>query len=211
MEKNYFQQALSDFTFDMASGGAIRHLTDLGYTVKQIQEHLSFPTPYERVQREVWSHLIDTGVILLDEPGRVQREKISYVRDYDQYGKASFRRIVEKDETAAVLCWKEEHIKFSEIEKLRKLLQEGTADDGKSAFLSCDFGLIKYREPERFQEILSTLPDKNKEYLEGIPWEKKTVYHRIDGRMRDILLTLFESEMYTGSCYFLDIQTKVII
>ena len=32
-ENRYFQKALSDFTYDAASGGAIRHLTDTGYTV----------------------------------------------------------------------------------------------------------------------------------------------------------------------------------
>lgn len=211
MEKNYFQQALSNFTFDMASGGAIRHLTDIGYTVKQIHEHLSFPTPYERVRREVWTHLIETGVILLDEPGQSQREKVSYVRDYDQYGKASFRRIVEKEETSAVLCWKEENIQSGETARFRKLLQEETADIDNPAFMSCYFGLIQYRDPECFQTLLSVLPDKHKEYIEGLPWDKRKVYHKIDGRMKEILLALYEADMYDGTCYFLKNHIKVNI
>ena len=68
MEQTYFQKALSDFVYDMASGGAIRHLADLGYTVRQIQEKLDFPTPYERIQRTVWKHLLDTGVIFPESP-----------------------------------------------------------------------------------------------------------------------------------------------
>ena len=62
MSNKYFQKALSDFTYNAASGGAIRHLTDVGYTVKQIMEELAFPTPYERVQKGVWERLIETGI-----------------------------------------------------------------------------------------------------------------------------------------------------
>lgn len=36
--KDYFQNALSNFTHEVASGGAIRHLAEPGYTVKQITE-----------------------------------------------------------------------------------------------------------------------------------------------------------------------------
>ncbi|MDE7223595.1 MAG: hypothetical protein K2O34_07435, partial [Acetatifactor sp.] len=95
VEQTYFQKALSDFVYDMASGDAIHHLTDMGYTVRQIQEKLSFPTPYERIQRTVWKHLTDTGVIFPEraEAGK-PREKVDYVREYDSYGRASFRRVV---------------------------------------------------------------------------------------------------------------------
>ena len=216
MEKNYFQQALSDFTFDMASGGAIRHLTDLGYTAKQIHEHLSFPTPYERVQREMWARLTDTGIILLDEPGHKPQEKVSYVRDYDQYGKASFRRIVEKDDAAIVIFQKEENIKSGESEKLNKLIREGmsdtdTSDTDMPSFMSCDFGIVKYRDSEYFQVLLSVLPDKCREYIEGIPWEKRKVYHKIDERMKAVLLALYEADMYKGTCYFPKTQIRVNI
>ena len=68
-EHGYFQKALADFTYEAASGGAIRHLADMGYTVKQIAAKLDFPTPYERVQKGVWERLLETGVILTEEPG----------------------------------------------------------------------------------------------------------------------------------------------
>lgn len=32
-KENYFQKALSNFTFEVASDGAIRHLAEHGYTV----------------------------------------------------------------------------------------------------------------------------------------------------------------------------------
>ena len=71
-EQEYFKSALSDFTYEAASGGAIRHLADLGYTVKQISGQLSFPTPFARVQKTVWQRLLDTGVLLMEEPGSGQ-------------------------------------------------------------------------------------------------------------------------------------------
>ena len=71
MEENrYFQDALARFTHEAANGGAIRHLTDMGYTVEQIRDKLDFPAPYERVQQAVWQRLEDTGVILREEPGK---------------------------------------------------------------------------------------------------------------------------------------------
>ena len=51
--QKYFDEALSDFVHDAASGGAIRHLVDLGYSLTQIMQALSYPTPRERVQKTV--------------------------------------------------------------------------------------------------------------------------------------------------------------
>lgn len=40
-EQKYFKQAISNFTYEAACGGAIRHLADLGYSVRKIMEQLS--------------------------------------------------------------------------------------------------------------------------------------------------------------------------
>lgn len=96
-QPDYFKNALANFTHEAASGGAIRHLTDLGCTVDQITKQLTFPTPRERVRRQVWERLLDTGVILLEEPGSgKQREKAVYVEERDPYGRTSFRRVALK-------------------------------------------------------------------------------------------------------------------
>ena len=47
--ERYFEAALSDFVFDVAAGGAIRHLTDRGYSVEQIMRELSYPVPRIKV------------------------------------------------------------------------------------------------------------------------------------------------------------------
>ena len=60
----YFQDALSDFVYDAASGRAIRHLADTGYTTAQIVHQLDYPTPFAKVQHTVTRHLKETGILL---------------------------------------------------------------------------------------------------------------------------------------------------
>lgn len=59
----YFQEALADFMHDAASGDAIRHLCDLGYTTDAIMRQLTFPTPRERVEKTVYRHLTERGIL----------------------------------------------------------------------------------------------------------------------------------------------------
>lgn len=173
MEQSYFQSALSDFVFDMASGGAICHLTDLGYTVKQIQERLAYPTPYERVQKAVWKHLLDTGVIAMAEQEE-KREKVEYVREYDSYGKASFRRV-----TVPV-----------------------TSPEPPKSRLLCRFGMLRYKDPERYRQMLEALKPEQAEYIDGLPWELEGVWHRADPRMLGIYHALERAELSQGVCSF---------
>lgn len=204
-EQSYFQSALSNFTHEAASGGAIRHLTDLGYTSKQIVERLDFPTPFSRVQKEVWQRLLDTGVILLEEPGNAKREKVSYIREYDRYGRASFRKVVEQDDRKENQeSWKKQSLCGKTQEEISELIREKIAENGESSsYIACDFGLLYKREPERFHQILQNLDTELKEYIEGLPWERQRVYHRLDGRMTKIRLLLKENEGCFGGCFFL--------
>ncbi len=48
-------------------------------------------------------------------------------------------------------------------------------------------------------------------YILGIPWERKLSYHRLDKRMRQIAVSLYESGGYKGSCYFVKTGEKVIL
>ena len=64
MSDEYFKKALANFTNDFASGGAIRHLADNGFTVKEIHARLDFPTPMSKVAETVWNHFLDKGIIL---------------------------------------------------------------------------------------------------------------------------------------------------
>lgn len=209
-EQSHFQNALSGFTHEVASGGAIRHLTDLGYTTRQITEQLDFPTPFARVQKEVWQRLLDTEVILTGEPGSVKREKFTYVREYDKYGKASFRRVVEQDgKKEETIVWRRQDLSGKTRDAAAELIRKKTAENGEdSSYVACDLGLLAAGEPERFQELLLTLDGDLREYVEGLPWERCRIYHRLNGRMMKIWLSLWENEGCFGECFF--VKTKEI-
>lgn len=203
----YFQNALSDFTYETASGGAIRHLTGSGYTVRQIVEMLDFPTPYERIRKAVWEHLLRQGTILLERPGRSgQKESVRYVREYDQYGKASFRRVVVQEEEKTVTDWNIKALgkKEKTIEELFVLLRDKREANGQDqAFASFDFGLALRKDPEQYEAMLSALEEDQKEYVSGLPWEEQRVYHKLNFRGMEILIQLYQAGQYQGECFFL--------
>lgn len=221
-EKSFFQSALADFTYETACGGAIRHLTDLGYTVRQIAEQLDFPLPYERVRRAVWQRLTDTEVILLEEPGSGRHKgRAVYVREYDEFGRASFRRTAEdaaggsgsRGSAASAGGWKERHIcgGGSAPEELAYVLHAGTKANGReAAYVSCDFGLTAAKAPEEYKRLLEALEGRQREYVEGLPWEKRRVFHRLDPRMTEILLRLFGKDCWHGACYFLKTYERIV-
>ncbi len=208
MEKNsYFQDALARFTSEVAAGGAIRHLADIGYTVRQITERLDFPMPYARVQQEVWEYLVRKEVILLAEPGSgVKSGRMSFVREYDRFGKASFRQIVEPEEQEKIVCWKEHLAQTGEsVRWLRSLWEE---NGGENSYGSCDFGLL---EGETFKNRMQILDKRQQEYIAGLPWMRQKVYHQLDMRMLEILLKLYEAGMYRGEWFFLRTREKITL
>ena len=204
-DQKYFQSALSDFIFEAASGGAIRHLTDLGYTVGEIMERLAVPASYERVQKAVWQRLLDTGVLLMEEPGSdMGRETVTYVRDYDRYGKPSFRRVViPADHSAAEkgMIWRESCLDGN-IDIAVFLKQKCTENGEDASYVSCDFGLRLYDGAESPLHLDVIREEKHREYIQGLPWERKLCYHRLDKRMREIIAALYKGGEYHGICYF---------
>lgn len=53
----YFNEALSNFAFDVAGGAAIRHMADAGYDVDRIMRELDYPIPRARVEKELNRYL----------------------------------------------------------------------------------------------------------------------------------------------------------
>lgn len=213
-ENAYFRNALANFTHEAANGGAIRHLADLGYSVRQIADRLDFPVPYEKLQNEVWEHLLGTGAILQGRPGCVREDKSVYVREYDRYGKTSFRRIVEPGEEDAI-CWQEQIVKRDEAfpaKKLYSMLRARQEENGiDNSYLSCDFGMLMQREPERYHAMLQALEEKQREYISGLPWGNKRFYHRLDSSMMNILMCLYTEALYQGECCFRKTKEVIII
>lgn len=211
-KQDYFRNALSDFTYEAASGGAIRHLADLGYTVRQICDKLTYPTPYERVRNTVWQHLIDTRVVLTEEPGSGREQgKKTYTVAHDKYGRASFRleKTPASDETEPIR-WKERRYSEELCGSLAVYLAEKCSVNGEdAAYISCDFGLQGGRDKEKFDAAMQALNERQREYISGLPWEKKTCYHRLDRRMREIVVKLYSAGLYRGNCFFLKSGEKV--
>ena len=52
-----FRQSLQNFTRDFAYGGAIRHLTDKGYSVDEIIRDFDYPLSREAIEDIVNKHL----------------------------------------------------------------------------------------------------------------------------------------------------------
>ncbi len=242
-----FQKALSDFTFDAACGGAIRHLADSGCTVKQIMERLAWPVSEERVRQVLYRHLCDTGVILEKPPEEgLPEAKPEYVLEYDSYGKPSYRRKSAPDGGGAssgpsTMVWEEKRYRCQPAadssgkgrwkgsgsgrekgfgsgreeesgkgrgEALSAFLwNTGNVRGGQPAWISCDFGV----PGSPVAEGCSRLNGRQREFLEGIPWPRHRVYHRLDQRMREIICSLYGQGMYEGVCYFLSCREKWLI
>jgi hypothetical protein len=191
MSENIFRDALTNLTYDVASGDAIVHLAKQGYLLQEIKEMLDFPTSYERVQESFWKYLVAEKIIVEEksELGK-RREKVNFVTDYDSYGHKSLRRVVEYEDGGD-----------SNVDDFLKSTYTPVADGDFADFIkelyesetyvSCDFGVRK-------GNAFGVLSDREKLYMEGIPWKRKLVWHRIDKRMLKILPVLYEQAAYHG-------------
>ena len=179
MSNEYFKQALSDFTLDFASGGAIRVMADKGYTVRQIKERLDFPLSLEKVKEIVWKHYVDSGVILLKEPGNFSnrnnadgktaektvsgKKRVTYEKVQDRYGRISFKQVVADEEAA---------------------------DASPKEYIACDFGKKIYQDRRAFEKSLEVLNEEDREYILDLPWPLTTVWHVKNERMERIFRQL---------------------
>lgn len=205
-ENDYFKQSLSNFVFDMASGGAIQHLTNQGYTVKQMIEKLDFPAPYEKVQEAVWKQLLNNGSLLLEEPGSgAGQERAEYVMEKDSFGRRSFRKVVIKADKTKQIHWKEVIFSRKINGNLTDYLSKKIKENGENAsYISCNFGMKTNRLPD-------VLDDQQKDYILGLPWPNQIVYHKLDIRMREIVVALYDAGEFQGECYFLKEEERVIL
>jgi hypothetical protein len=218
-EKNIFREALSNFTFDVASGGAIEHLAELGYSPQEIQNMLDFPTPYGRVQDAYWKYLRKKKIVVEEKSELEEKqEKVSFVTEYDAYGHKSFRRVVEYeqnqtappdfDQFRTISYRLEVHGNFASF--LNEYCCGGKADEcAGTAYVSCDFGLRMKRAPEEYEAFLKPLGEEQRRYLEGIPWVRKTVWHQLNQRMVGILAALYEKSSYHGTILLLTKKEQI--
>lgn len=172
----YFEAALSDFMFDVAAGGAIRHLTDRGHSVEQIMKELDYPVARSKVEKAVYRYLVESGILMSELP--VKNEKI---RIYQlQSGK-------EKDRNS----FKAALIKNIEI------YGEG------NSYIECPFGFWMKNDEKKLQQAMSVLTSREKDYIFGINWEHKMMYHRLNDRMREIGMKLGNDTGEVWNFFFL--------
>ncbi|MBP5324168.1 MAG: hypothetical protein J6Y86_01570 [Pseudobutyrivibrio sp.] len=148
-----FNKALSNFINDVAAGGAVRHLADKGYGISEIGKQLDFPISKEKIAHFMWEHFLYTGKISLEEPQSTY-EKVSFVKEQDEFGKISFRRVTE------------------------------IVDNSNRKYVLCEFGKELYKKSPEFLSWLEGLKEGDREYIELMPWPLEPVYHELDERMK---------------------------
>ena len=212
-DQDYYREALSDFAYEAASAGAIRHLADLGYTAKQISERLTFPTPYERVRRSLWKYLTETGVILTQEPGSgTDAGRAEYTVEHDRYRRASFRLRTSPEQGTGGVRYRELRYDSRTCGSLAGYLADKCLAAGEErSYVSCDFGRMLRRDRERLEASLAVLNERQREYMTGLMWEDRRCYHRLDGRMREIIVKLYSGGLYDGYCFFPSLGEKVLL
>lgn len=156
----YFEAALSDFMFDVAAGGAIRHLVDRGYSVEQITKDLDYPVPRAKVEKAVYRYMTESGILLERLPEESSHTSIVLLKE----------RIREKIPQALVSCVEE----YGE----------------EKVYMECPFGQWRKDDEPKLHQVIACLTSREQEYILGIPWEKNVMYHRINSRMREIATKL---------------------
>ena len=153
----YFEEALGNMVRNASSGDAIRHLADLGMNIYEISDRLTFPTPLATIRDIVWKHYLDTGIISVDDPSNKKQVEVSYVEDYDKYGRKSFRRI------------------------------EKEVEADKREYVKLDFGRLIYKDKSAFETSLSGLEKSDRDYIQSLPWPLTEVWHVKNERMERIM------------------------
>ena len=123
-----------------------------------------------------------------------------------------FRSIVVQEEGEKVTDWSIKALGSNEwtAEDLAVLLRHKRDANGQEhACVSFDFGLASRKEPEKYEAMLSALEEDQREYVSGLPWEGRRVYHKLNFRGMEMLIQLYEAGQYQGECYFL--KTREIL
>lgn len=180
MAEGYFEAALSDFVFDVAAGGAIRHLVDRGHTVEQIMKELDYPVPRAKVEKAVFRHLSESGILLPGLPGEEQKMQMRLLQGKR---KEQLPEITAK----CIETNGEEH-----------------------SYMECPFGQWMKNDEEKLQQIISCLTSREQEYILGIRWERNIMYHRLNSRMYEIGMKLAVSTEEAWKFFFLRSQEYII-
>lgn len=176
-QKNgYFEAALSDFMFDVAAGGAIRHLTDRGHSVEQIMKELDYPVARSKVEKAVYRHLTESGTLISKLPEENEKSHIRHLKSGSYKDKNKF------------------------VEELVKNIE---TYGNENSYMECPFGIWLNNNENKLQQAMSVLNTREQEYILGIRWERNIMYHRLNDRMREIGMKLGANSSEEWSFFFL--------
>lgn len=239
----YFQTALSNFVTDAACGGAVRHLTDIGYTLQQICDRLDYPASRVKVQKLMMEYLYESCVLLREEPSmRIFARREQFIQEQNSYGRRTWRKtssdyngqkgvtkssdltfLSHQKERAQLqdILWRESAYEYRSDGKLTELIYKKCEENGEEcSYMSCSFSFLNVDQCGQNMQggrqgdgkiDLSCLNSRQREYLSGIRWEEPVLYHRLDQRMREILVKLYEAGYYRGACFFLKTREKLVL
>lgn len=239
----YFQTALSNFATDVACGGAVRHLTDIGYTLNQICDRLDYPAPRAKVQKIMMEYLYERRILLREEPSmEIFAEQTQFVQEQDAYGRRTMRKVgvdyisrngmtdasnltsqssQRKEAQLWDILWKESVYERRRDGKLTEVLhKKWEANGDENSYMSCAFAFLNtdhnsqttQKETQNAGKTdMGCLNNRQREYLSGIRWEAPVLYHRLDQRMREILVKLYKADAYEGACFFLKTREKLLL
>ena len=179
--QDFFGKAMGNFMHEMSGAGAIRHMVDQGYSIRQIMERLDYPTPQHRVEETALKHMLKQGILLESLPNR---ESLSGVRP--EQGKRT-EPATEAGETMINMGYRRTMIcRPYDRKQLSEAIYSRRERDGEaSSYVLLPLGKLK-----KDREALSCLSGREWDYLCGLPWKGGTVYHRLTGRMYGIAMEL---------------------
>lgn len=173
-KREYFQAALSDFVFDVAAGGAIRHLVDRGHSVEQIMKELDYPVPRTKVEKAVYRYMTETGILIAKLPPEDDNVRIHLLHEKD--GKKLHEAIIRYSEEYGI----------------------------ENSYMECPFRKWIKDDKCKLQQVISCLTSREQEYILGICWEQNVMYHRLNERMREIGIKLSMHTDEEWKFYFIE-------
>lgn len=145
----------------------------------------------------------------------------------------------EKAEKTWEILWRESLYDPGRDGKLTELLHRKCEKNGEGySYVSCPFGKSKADQDSQkgtnvsderhgqsdfgeygqqggvdaaAEEWLSCLNNRQRDYIQGIRWDRPVLYHRLNRRMLEIIGRLYEAGAYSGTCFFVTGREKIII
>lgn len=125
--------------------------------MKYIKEQCDYPIPEEKVRQTVWEYYLESGIICLEDPTGTTKQ---IQTDYVMDIGSYGRR------------------------SFRQVTRE---KEQKRSYLPCDFGVLRARDPKEYHRRLQLLDSRKQDYVEGLPWPDRIIWHENTLWIREIL------------------------